>query len=324
MRRLKAAAVVGLWVLTGLLGVLTLSTFAGVRAGYLLNIAQTLVPLALLGAVTIAVTALVLRRWPLSGVALAVVAGLVVLVLPAARPACPGRPGPQSPRSESTLRVFSANLRYGNPDGRPIAREALASGADVVVLQEVTPAHVESLRAEGVLDAYPYAVVDARSGAFGSAILSRLLLTDARVDDLAGLPMSRATVTVDGRQVRLLDVHTLSPMGGDNFERRDSQLDALVGLAAGASGEAGTVMVGDFNANRWHPAFRRLLDTGLRDAHEQVGRGLARSWPNGTKVPTFALLDHVLVSPSIAAVSVREGTGRGSDHRPVIADLHLS
>lgn len=317
LRRPVAAA---LWLAVALLGLLAVTTFAGLRAGFLLNTAQTLVPLALLGGVVILGIAVGLRRWPLVSVSAAVAAGLLVLVLPAVRP---GGPAPRGPAPLAGLRVFSANVRFDNPDARPIAREALSSGADVVILQEMTEAHMGSMRAEGVLDAYPYTVVDARSGAFGSAILSKLPLTDARVDDLAGLPMTQAALTVGGRQVRLLNVHTLSPVGRDNLDRRDRMLDTLAGLPGGPGGTA-TVMVGDFNANRWHPAFRRLLDAGLHDAHEQVGRGLARTWPNGTKVPTFALLDHVLVSPSIAAVSVREGTGRGSDHRPVVADLRLS
>jgi endonuclease/exonuclease/phosphatase (EEP) superfamily protein YafD len=34
-------------------------------------------------------------------------------------------------------------------------------------------------------------------------------------------------------------------------------------------------------------------------------------------------LDHVLLSPELGCTAVREGEGRGSDHRPVIADLVL-
>jgi endonuclease/exonuclease/phosphatase (EEP) superfamily protein YafD len=34
-------------------------------------------------------------------------------------------------------------------------------------------------------------------------------------------------------------------------------------------------------------------------------------------------LDHVLVTPEVTVQSVREGVGRGSDHRPIIADLVL-
>ena len=235
-RRLSELTVAALWVAVVVAGILALSALAGVRAGFVLNTAQTLVPLALLGTVGIVVTAALLRRWTLAAVALAVAAGLVVLVLPAVRS---GQSPPSTTTPAAALRVFSANLRFGNPDGRPIAREAMASGADVIALQELTEVHLESLRAEGVLDAYPHAVVDARSGAFGSAILSKLPLADARVDDLGGLPMSRATVTVAGRPVDLLNVHTLSPMSGGNFDVRDRQLDALADLAAGSDGSDG-------------------------------------------------------------------------------------
>ncbi len=318
------ALVAGLWLAAAVLGLLAVSSLAGVRAGFVVNMAQTLTPLMLFGAILILATAIGTRRWVLAGVALAVVASHLVLLLPVVRPRPPSgnTTSAVTASGAAALRVFSANLRFGNPDVRPIAREAMESGADVIALQELTDVHLEAMRAEGVLDAYPHAVVDARSGAFGSAILSTLPLAEARVEELAGLPMSRAIVTFDGRPVELVNVHTLSPMSSDNFDVRDRQLAALADLATRSEGKA-VVLVGDFNANRWHPAFRRLLDSGLGDAHEQVGRGLARTWPNGTKLPTFALLDHVLVSPPITAVSVREGTGRGSDHRPVVADLAL-
>ena len=41
-----------------------------------------------------------------------------------------------------------------------------------------------------------------------------------------------------------------------------------------------TIVVGDFNASRWHPPFRRLLRRGLRDSHEWLGHGFSTSWPN--------------------------------------------
>ena len=325
---LAAVAVAALWVAAVIMGTLAVSSLAGIRAGSFVNIAQTLAPLALAGSVAVLLAAAGLRRWVLVAVAVALVGSYVALVLPAVRPAGPGGPGEgptdtgaADPRAR--LRVFSANLRHGNPDARPIAREVLESGADVVVLQEVTDAHVASMRAEGVLDAYPFALLDPRGGAMGSAILSRAPIADARVADIEGLPLSEATLSVGGRPVQLFNVHTMSPMGRDHFDLRDRQLAALSRLVDRRPEAPAQVFVGDFNANRWHPAFHRLLDSGLRDAHEGVGRGLARTWPNGSVVPTFALLDHVLVSPSVGAVSVREGSGRGSDHRPVVADLVL-
>ena len=82
------------------------------------------------------------------------------------------------------------------------------------------------------------------------------------------------------------------------------------------------VVLGDFNADRDHAAFRRLLSIGLRDAHDERGRGLARTWP--TRLPLLQL-DHVLVRDGrggrLVAEDVREVVVPGSDHRAVVADL---
>ena len=81
-------------------------------------------------------------------------------------------------------------------------------------------------------------------------------------------------------------------------------------------------MAGDLNADRDHAAFRDLLATGLRDAHDERGRGLARTWPE--RFPLLHL-DHVLVrdgaGAGIAVLDVREVEVPGSDHLAVVADL---
>lgn len=82
------------------------------------------------------------------------------------------------------------------------------------------------------------------------------------------------------------------------------------------------VVAGDLNADRDHAAFRRLLDAGLRDAHDERGQGLARTWPAGLPV---LHLDHVLVRDAgevhLVPLEVREVDVPGSDHRAVVADL---
>lgn len=67
-----------------------------------------------------------------------------------------------------------------------------------------------------------------------------------------------------------------------------------------------------------HASFRHLLKaTGLRDAHDARG-GLVRTWPQGRRVPAFAHLDHMLVSPELAVGIVRDRAVIGSDHRAVV------
>jgi endonuclease/exonuclease/phosphatase family metal-dependent hydrolase len=82
------------------------------------------------------------------------------------------------------------------------------------------------------------------------------------------------------------------------------------------------VVAGDLNADRDHAAFRGLLDAGLTDVHDALGRGLARTFPDGMPV---LQLDHVLVRDGaggrLTPLEVREVQVPGSDHLGVLADL---
>jgi endonuclease/exonuclease/phosphatase (EEP) superfamily protein YafD len=66
-----------------------------------------------------------------------------------------------------------------------------------------------------------------------------------------------------------------------------------------------------------------LTESGLRSAHDDRGRGYATTWPNGQNLCPPIRIDHALVSPEIEVESIREGRGRGSDHKPLILDVHI-
>lgn len=75
--------------------------------------------------------------------------------------------------------------------------------------------------------------------------------------------------------------------------------------------------------NETTPQHRDIRRLGLRDAWDIAGRGRGATWPNLPllrHLPGFRL-DHMYVSRDIDVVRVRRGRGRGSDHRPVIADV---
>jgi endonuclease/exonuclease/phosphatase (EEP) superfamily protein YafD len=259
------------------------------------------------------------RRPGLVAVSGGVVAAHLAWTLPELRPA---RPLPPGALDRPRLRVLSANLRFTAPDWSALAAEIAATDVDVVLLQELTPVNLAVLEKEGAFDRLPHSVVNAEPRSFGSGIWSALPLHDGGTWDVAGAPMTRATIHIGGRRLRIVNVHTRSPLKG-GWAKWSAQLEALAALAAGASAEPGPlVMGGDFNATSGHRHFRSILRQGLRDAHVEAGRGWAVTWPRGFRlVPPVFRLDHVLVSEGVAVLSATEGTGKGSDHRPVIVDL---
>ncbi|WP_334144275.1 endonuclease/exonuclease/phosphatase family protein [Rhabdothermincola sp.] len=224
---------------------------------------------------------------------------------------------------EPTLDVYVANLRFDNPTPERAVDQALASGADVLVLIELTPAHVELFHRRGADQRYPFQELDAARDTYGTGIFSRLPLRDARVEKVGGIDMPTGVVRVGDQDVEIWGVHVGAPTGEGQVQRWEWRLGQLRRFATRLNGP--TVIAGDFNAGRWHPAFRWLLDRGdLRDAHEAVGRGLSPSWPmegRGLRaLGPFTRLDHALLY-EIDAVEVRDLPAAGSDHRPFVVTL---
>jgi endonuclease/exonuclease/phosphatase (EEP) superfamily protein YafD len=256
-----------------------------------------------------------LRRDVLAGA----MAGSAALVHAAA--VGPGLVGEASRFEGGTaLRVATANVLYVQRHPAQQRAELLALGADLLVLQEVSHAWAAALDAREVAEAFPHRRIEAREGAFGFAVLSRHPLSTVEEVDLAGVPLVDATMSVDGRPVRVFGVHTLPPYRSrlaDVWRRQLAILEARVRRVQGP-----LLVLGDFNASVHNPSLARVLGPRLRDAHGAVGRGLAPTWPNHARRPPLTL-DHVLVSTHFAVGAVREGRGSGSDHRPVVADLRL-
>jgi endonuclease/exonuclease/phosphatase (EEP) superfamily protein YafD len=268
-----------------------------------------------LPALLVAVAAICARSRALAIVAAVVVIGLTAWVLP---PVFRKVSVPAAAATAPRLRIVSANVMFDNPQHTALVDELRSRDADVIFLQEVTPDWWRAIRAGGLLESHPYSIDAARWGADGMALLSRLPFVSPKVVHIGRRPVPTATVRVGGVPVHLVDVHVVAPL--ETFgENRDQQLaiNAIVRRTPKPR-----VVAGDYNAtptNRW---YQELLDLGLDEVHEAVGDPFATTWPNGLQHLPPIRLDHVFVDDRpLVPLRVREGTGAGSDHRPVIVDL---
>lgn len=218
------------------------------------------------------------------------------------------------------------NIRHGAPAGRMVDHRRMVStvaalGADVVALQEVDRRVVrtwfrDQARAAGTAaglhphfaHARPLGVV----GSYGNALLlprsvpfevHRLRsVSEARVAVIASAP-------VDGADVTVVCTHLQNRRKGRPFEAPD-QLDELLDVLAGRP--TPWILMGDLNLDGTHvlPRFERA---GLRAV------------PSGPTYPAHR------PSRRIDWIGVRGlEIGRvdvpplhASDHRPVVAELHL-
>lgn len=207
-------------------------------------------------------------------------------------------------RSASALRVVSANVNLENEDPSGLLRWAMQSQADLVVIHEVSPAFAKGL--QSATTAFPFQVLKPMEGPFGVAVLSRLPLTSQVWLEPGFL---KVTLLHAKETVEVLAAHPVPPLTPEMLFERNHALSTHVDRLSNRS-----VVVGDLNATPWHPVLRQMEDKGWLRANT-----LVPTWPSA--VPLLGL-DHVLATPAWKSVKSELGPAIGSDHRPILVELH--
>lgn len=239
-------------------------------------------------------------------------------------------PAPSAPVAR--LRVMSTNLLAPRLS-TDLAHEIRDSDADVVLVQEASDEWWALLEMEGVFERYPHRIEETHSfhlDYMGIAILSRLPITDSLIVPLADpyIPIARIDVEVAGLPLRLYSVHTLPPYFPSYLHTHLAQFEQIERMARediDSGAFHAVLLAGDFNATPTSHSYRVLREAGFIAAHDSVGRGFAFTWPNGVFWLPPMRLDHLFMLEREAntthVLSVREGIGGRSDHRPLIVDL---
>jgi len=283
-------------------------------------------------ALAVAVLALclepVLSRTILAASVAAVMLLQLAMVFPRLLPS-EGTAGPSAappparlPATERTITVMALNVGATGVDAEALLAEVRAHGVDILALPELAPAGRKALDGAGLAAELPHRVLDVGWTGTGSAVFSAFpLAAEERVPGTA-FHQSRAVAAVPGaaRGINLTAVHVASPRPGNtpSWRRELRQLGELHRTAAGAHS---SILLGDFNASQDHREFRALLSTGLTDAAQVAGKGLAPTWPANSPVPPFVTLDHILVTPDIGIRQFSTFLVPGTDHAGIVAEL---
>ncbi|MFE2549346.1 endonuclease/exonuclease/phosphatase family protein [Streptomyces sp. NPDC059355] len=214
------------------------------------------------------------------------------------------------------LLAVQHNVSDENPDPAGTARALAATRADLLALEELTPAAVPRYAA-ALAPQYPYHAVVGTVG-----LWSKHPLEDVRPVDIrpAGVGEDwnralRATVRTPRGEVAVYVAHLpslrLSPAHGFGSARRDESA-ARLGAAIAAEPADPLILLGDLNGT--------VDDRGLEPVTSRMdppSRDFAFSWP--ASLP-LARIDQVLTR-SATVTRIRSLPATGSDHLPVAAHL---
>lgn len=213
-------------------------------------------------------------------------------------------------------RVFHMNVLQPNRRFDEAITEALESGADVVSVQEVSEDWADALQT-GLCGAYPFAHLIPGARYHGIAFFSKQPFKQICTFDLAGTPVIEALFELEGGTVRLVTVHTTSPVSYGHFQQRNEQFEILARHLMNC--DTATIVVGDLNTVPWDGTYQRFCyRTGLSSTTPFQ----QRTWPSLGPL-AFIPLDHVLVSNGLALRSLRTVDIPGSDHRGLIAEIQF-
>jgi endonuclease/exonuclease/phosphatase (EEP) superfamily protein YafD len=310
------------WVILGFLAVVAVTATFGVSSRMLLALAHDGLPYLLILTWPILLIAITHGEWAIAGAA-AVLAGYhVALMAPRVMADHVPRWVADAPRIDLTV----ANVYVDNTAPARMARQLVASSADVIVIAEWSDAFGAAFDAAGGDSAYPHRLCnDCDNPEYVVTVASRLpLAEDSEVVTIGPLIVTKVVVSCGSRPLAVLAVHPTAMVDPGGYEEWKEQLDRLIEYIPTLEGPF--VLAGDLNSTRFRPEFQRLLRLGLVDAHDTLGRGLSTSFRLGTRgalaaAGTIVRLDHALLSDGVWPVVAHDLDSCGSDHVPFTVTL---
>lgn len=247
----------------------------------------------------------------------------LLLLAAAVLPEVPRYFGSGHPPDDSIpIRVLTANLRDGGAEPESVA-SAAREHADLLLVQELSPKIAQTL-SEGYLRSdFPYQVLDPGSYAVGVGIWSRYPIVQSSLITKFELGGLTATVRPPGAaDVVVASVHVVGPWPQpiDRWREEITALPETLEHLAAAAGRGAAIVGGDLNATADLEPFRRLLDTGYRDAGRQFG--FAATYPADLPVPPLIRIDHILTY-NATATDTHAVRIAGSDHLALSTTVHI-
>ena len=213
------------------------------------------------------------------------------------------------------LKVIAYNVNTANDRHREVCEFLDMEDADLILLTEVDRDWLDDLNSLNVR--YPHRIEVPRNDNFGMVLLSKCAFLNQRVRTSGpyNLPWIDADVDWDGRPLRLIGLHPLPPVSGQDSALRNGQLMEAAALLADRPG----ILLGDLNLTPYSPWFTEILSRG-RLIDTGANAGISPTWSPYS--PLLGIpIDHVLIGRDMTPVGRAVGPAMGSDHHPLIVRI---
>jgi endonuclease/exonuclease/phosphatase (EEP) superfamily protein YafD len=317
---LHFAVVIGWLICAGLIALVVtryMHIVAPVDEGAGLAVGYDALPFLLLAAWVVTIVALLTNHWTLAavgGLLCLYHAGIVVPRMIAARV-------PRWAKHAPTLEIVVANVFIDNETPDAAARQLVSASADVVIIVESTTEFMTVFDAAGGSEMYPHRVNDPEdhSDYAVTVVCKREPGPRSQMTTIGPLRLAVLDVDVDGISTLVVALNPMATVDPGGHETWKEQIEALKEFVPTLEGPV--VIAGDLNTTRYRPEFEELLELGLRDAIDSLGKGLNPSFKLGANgvlstVGAVARLDHALVNDCVFPLSVVNLEACGSDHLP--------
>jgi hypothetical protein len=216
----------------------------------------------------------------------------------------------------------TANVFVHNRTPARAARQLVASGADLIVINESTPRFVELFDDAGGLDAYPHRITDpADTSDYAITVASRLAFeSGSGMRDDGPLRSALAIVSVSGVRLHIIATHLAASLELGGLTKWRQQIEALRRLIPSLN--TPLVVIGDMNMTSRRPEFARVLGLGLRDAVSAAGSPRTGSLKMAASGPLSWIgpvtrVDYAFTAGNCYPLSANNLRAQGSDHLPL-------
>ena len=232
---------------------------------------------------------------------------------------------PAGAEETDSLVIMTYNIHTRNYDVEAIAQVIRESGADIVLIQEVTD-YLDRDLTNAVADVSPYAAVHIYPRLrLGLGAFSRTpILNDEFTVFTGDASRQRLQIDAEGRLLTFYNIHLANPTHAGPRYNPAALTEGVSALLEMIDAEpAPLVVAGDFNTASFSADYQRLADA-LKDGFGQAGRGLGFTYPADSLLPVLRI-DYVFHSDDLSALQAEVlGDSGGSDHYPVRVELGLA